>query len=151
MGAALILGALLALATQGGLPDETVEHYSRLARDNLTMARLADGTNVPEETADERAVAIVPTALARQTVERGFLTAAMQVCGMDWQDESYLPYMKTLRTAGRYSSKQLAYIGFLHGIVQGHVASSASQAIDCSDSAKAGWRTMARDSQIVAP
>ncbi|MDP8993564.1 MAG: hypothetical protein M3N07_01065 [Pseudomonadota bacterium] len=109
-----------------------VAMFDRMARDNLTLARLPDGTNVPPETAEERAQPIVPPALTEQTVRRGFLSGEMQACGLDPM-QSFLPYMAALRASGHYSDRQLAYVGLLHGLGQGFAHSELSKAVrSCS-------------------
>lgn len=73
---------------------------------------------------------IVPAALDQQTVRRGALTAQVQACGGQWQTKSYLPYMAQLRASGRYSEKQLTYVGVLHGIAQQVVLKSLESRAD---------------------
>ncbi|MEA3042908.1 MAG: hypothetical protein QOH47_746 [Sphingomonadales bacterium] len=99
------------------MPAELVDQLTARARAILPMARLEDGSNVPPETEAERSQPIVPRPLEVQTIERGILTGQMEACGLDWQNGSYLPYMDALRS--RYRGKPMAYLGLLHGLLQG--------------------------------
>jgi hypothetical protein len=49
-----------------------------VARENLPLARLKNGSPVPPETPEERAQPIVPHALEVQTIDRALLSAAMR-------------------------------------------------------------------------
>ncbi len=125
---AIIAGVLLASiasAAQAQLliepSDEMVEQAAQAVRANLTFARFADGSPVPAETDAELALPILPYELEKQTVRRGVLTGELQACGDDWLGSSFQPYMARMREGGTLSGKQLAYIGMLHGFVQGQV------------------------------
>jgi len=134
-------------------PDaEMVETFTRIARDNLPLARLPDGSNVPPETAEERALPIVPSALAEQTVRRGFLSGELQTCGVDPQQHSFVPYMTALRTSGRYSDRQLAYVGLLHGVSQGFAHSAMAKAVrSCSPGFVRRLRKTVSESEVLTP
>lgn len=125
--------ALLATATSAqALPPPTPEQVAELAaiaRQNIGMARLSDGSLVPAETPEELARPIIPESLVRQSIARGYLTGEMEACGMEWQDGSFLPYMSAIRASRRYSGKQLAYIGMLHGLGQGTAASAVAELV----------------------
>lgn len=112
----------------GPLP-ELVDQLTAAARCNLTKARLRDGSPVPAETPEERAQALVPCSLEVQTIERGLLSAAMATCGLDSDAFSYLPYMRAIRASARYSDKQIAYIGLLHGVTLGALGPSIDAGI----------------------
>jgi hypothetical protein len=100
------------------------------------MARLEDGSNLAPETEAERARPIVPRSLEVQTIERGMLTGRMEACGLDWQNGSYLPYMRALRR--HYRGKPMAYLGLLHGISQATTTIAlAEQGGACTDSIRA--------------
>jgi hypothetical protein len=111
-------------------PDEQmVAEMAAFARTNITKARISDGSFVPPETPEELARPIIPDVLVRQTVARGFLTGEMEACGMDWENESFLPYMAAIRASKLYSDKQLAYIGLLHGLGQGTGAGAVTKLV----------------------
>jgi hypothetical protein len=116
-------------------PDaEAIATLSRLARENLTRARLLDGSNVPPETAAERSRPIIPSELTEQTVRRGYLSGEMEACGLDATEESYLPYMSAIRRSRRYSDTQHAYLGLLHGFSQATAVGLLGAAVDaCSE------------------
>lgn len=120
VSAALAAGAAAAPAAAQS-PDQMADSIGRLARKSLGHAQ-----------------PIVPAALDRQTVKRGALTAQIQACGGRWESASYLPYMAQLRASGRYSKKQLAYVGVVHGIAQQMVLNSlASRPEPCPARARA--------------
>lgn len=56
----------------------------------------------------------------------------MEVCGLESTQLSFLPYMSVLRRDGRYSGKQLAYIGLLHGLSQGYLSQQFDPSL-CSE------------------
>lgn len=118
LAACLLLAAPVS-AQMSPPPPELVDQLTAHARTALPRARLRDGSHLPPETEAERARPIVARALEVQTIERGLLTARIEACALDWQRLSYLRYMAALRSSGRYSDKQMAYVGMLHGITQG--------------------------------
>lgn len=124
--AAALLGMAAPVLAQeeGGPPPALVDRLTSVARENLPLARLKDGSQVPPETPEERAQPIVPRALEVQTIDRALLSAAMNVCGLDSDELSYLPYMRAIRASARYSDKQLAYVGLLHGVALGALGPS---------------------------
>lgn len=107
--------------------ERIVSSATTVARKVLPIAVLPDGSNVPEETPDELAKPIVPDALDAQTVQRGMLAAEMALCDLDWAALSFQPYMNKLRSSGRYSDKQLAYVGLLHGVTMEFTANALSR------------------------
>lgn len=155
----ILLGstALLAsTAVQGqSLPapsEETIERIASFARANLYRAKLSDGSFMPPETPQELTGPIIAPELIRQTVLRGFLTGEMQACGMDWQEDSFGPYMTTVRAARRYSGKQLAYIGLLHGVSQGRALQEmAERTAPCSEGERQRLMRTLRDRPVHTP
>lgn len=126
--ATLIAGVLLTSAASTAQAqliiepsDEMVKQAAQAVRANITLARLADGSQVPAETDAELAVPLAQFELEKQTVRRGVLSGELQACGDDWQQSSFQPYMDRMREARKLNDKQLAYIGMLHGFVQGQV------------------------------
>jgi hypothetical protein len=116
---AAMLASQAAAQSQLAMPPEVVDGLTAAARSNLTMARLQDGSPVPPETPEERAQPIVPRALEEQTIDRALLSMITDVCGLDSDALSYLPYMRKIRESARYSDRQIAYIGLLHGLSMG--------------------------------
>lgn len=129
----MLLGLLAALAltaqsaaaqdpVTGFAPPELVASLTaraiELARAHAGQARLADGSPLPAASEEDRRLFAVPDALETQTVRRGFLTGQLEYCRADGIARSFRPYMARLRASGRYSDRQLAYLGVLHGVGQ---------------------------------
>ena len=148
---AILLGVGSAASAQDvGPPSELVDALTQGARTNLAQARLSDGSNVPPETPEELAQPLVPRALEVQTIERALLSAAMETCGDDYSTLSYQPYMSTLRASGRYSDKQMAYIGLLHGFAMGWLGQDLEPEM-CSEAFSAVMEEEARTAPIATP
>jgi len=114
------------------VPRDIAGAITMMARDNLHRARLPDGTNVPRETADERAISLVSIEDAARVVSTGSAAAAASWCGLDWENGVFHPLMQTERGRGVWSPKQLAYIGLLHGITMGVMENQYQQRGACS-------------------
>ena len=137
-------------AQDDGRPSELVDAITGAVRDNLSRAVLPDGSNVPAETPEERARPLISRNLELATIDRALLSATMEVCGLDYSAISYRPFMSALRESGRFSQKQMAYIGLLHGF------SSASfiktfDASKCSDELTESMIETAKDLPISSP
>jgi hypothetical protein len=117
LAAGLIAAAGPARAQSHPPSDETVAQLTGFARAALPRARLEDGSNVPAETPAERALPIIPRAAEIATIRRGALSGQMEHCGLDWQNRSFMPFMRRLR-AGGWRGKRMAYVGLLHGLSQ---------------------------------
>jgi hypothetical protein len=152
---ALVAAALAASAPAQAQPlpapdDETVERIAGIVRANITRGRVSDGSFVPPETPEELARPIIAAELVRQTVSRGFLSGEMEACGLDGVAASFLPYMAAVRAPGRYSDKQLAYIGLLHGFSRAVAAQAmAERATPCSETERQ-WLVQAVAAMAVA-
>ena len=132
--------------------DELVAEIAAFARTNITKARLSDGSFVPPETPEQLAQPIIPETLVRQTIARGFLTGEMQACGMDWEQGSFRPYMAAIRASRRYSDKQLAYIGILHGLGQGTGAGATARLVSkCPAVHLKRLEQVVREAPVVTP
>lgn len=150
--AATLLAAVPAHAEQLAPPDAgMVEQLAARARANLTLGRLSDGSSVPPETPEELSRPIVPAALVRQTVRRGFLTAELEACAMDWEDASFVPYMQRLRTARRYSDRQMAYLGLLHGFSQGAAERALATRAPCTEGERRRLLRVVAETPILTP
>ncbi len=150
LSAATLVASTAAQAQSLQAPsEEVIDRIASFPRDNLARAKLSDGSFVPPETPQERARPIIAPELIRQTVMRGFLTGEMQACGMNWQESGFLPYMTAVRAARRYSGKQLAYIGLLHGISQGRALQAmAERAAPCSEAERQGLIRAVRETPV---
>lgn len=139
---AVMVAAAPAMADDKTGPDllqgktEIVGLYTEALRKNITQLRLADGRFVPAETAAELAAPVIPEEDAVRTVNRGILSALAEYCGLDWEGESFKPYMAAERGSGRWSDKQMAFIGALHGISQGAMLKGFEKKGACADAAK---------------
>jgi hypothetical protein len=146
----MLVGAAPTSAQRSDVPAELVEQLTARARAALPMAALEDGSRVPPETEAERSLPIVPRSLEIQTIERGMLTGRMEACGLDWQNASYLPYMRALRR--HYRGKPMAYLGLLHGLTQGTTANALAQQGDvCTDAMRARLTAEAASRAIDEP
>lgn len=150
--AALLFAAGPGFAQDINLPDDLVKRLTQAARDTLSSARLADGSTIPPETPEEKAQPIVPRPLELRTINRGLLSARLQVCSQDYRTISYLPFMNALQASGGYSPKQMAYLGILHGVT----ARMMSRPLDgyepdCSEAAVAELKTRAATVQPATP
>lgn len=114
-----------------------VEHLAALARDNLSKARLSEGSPIAPETAEEKSRPLVPMDMLQRTVDRGAITAQAEWCGLDWKNRSFIPFMQQERNRGTWSDKQLAYIGLLHGVTQGSYENAMRSVGECNASQRA--------------
>ena len=134
------------------VPETLVKQLSSAARAQLPSAKLPDGSGVRAETREELSRAIVPAALDSQTVARGILSGQMQHCGTDWAGVSFTPYMSKLRASRRYSAKQLAYVGLLHGVAQGVMSGALRERGQaCTAQASTLLTRMAAEAPIATP
>jgi hypothetical protein len=149
--AAAALGFAAPVAAQeGGPPPALVDDLTAAARSNLSAARMSGGSQVPAETPEELAQPLVPRSLEVQTIERALLSAAIKACGLDYVALNYLPYMAKIRASGRYSDKQIAYIGLLHGISTGYLGRDLDTAM-CTDAFSADMTSEAATVAIETP
>jgi hypothetical protein len=93
-------------------------------RPHIGGLRLGDGNFVPPETPEELKAPVIPYEDSRRVVNRGILSAMAEFCGLDWQHESFIPFMKQERARKRWSGKQIAFIGGLHGVTQNGILKS---------------------------
>ena len=125
-----------------GLTDEAVKSVMDVARQNITKARLADGTFVPKESPGELSLPILPLVDGRRIITAASLSAAAAWCGVEWQNSHYLPMMQQERASRRWSDKQMAYIGLLHGITQGTLQQQHAASGGCDDGTRNNVRRM---------
>lgn len=128
---ALLLATTAAHAQTQAPSDERVEQLTQLTRASLPMAKLEDGSPIPEETPEELARPIVTRTLEVQVIRRGELSGLMERCGLDWQQLSFVPMMTILRARG-WRGKRIAYVGLLHGVSQGMTLRDAAERPPCT-------------------
>ena len=147
----LALALVVAFATPGraqqavpdiGLTDDAVKSVMDVARQNITKARRADGTFVPKESPGELSLPIMPLADGRRIITAASLSAAAAWCGVEWQNSHYLRLMQQERASRRWSDKQMAYIGLLHGITQGTLERQHAASGACDDGTRSNVRQM---------
>jgi hypothetical protein len=148
--AAGLLATAPAFAQSREPTQRQIEDLIAFARAALPMARLEDGSNVPEETPEELKQAIIPRAVEVAVIRRGALSAQMEHCGLDWEHDSYLPMMQRLR-AGGWRGKKMAYVGLLHGVSQGTTERElGSDAVACDPAKVAALKREAASFSIAA-
>jgi hypothetical protein len=153
LASAILVGSAPLTAQTIMQPNEQIiSSVTTVARKALPMAVLPDGSNVPEERPEELAHPIVPAALDAQTVQRGMLSAEMALCDLDWTAVSFRPYMNKLRSSGRYSDKQLAYVGLLHGLTMQFTANALAPYVrGCTKGSKRQLTRMADVQELQLP
>jgi hypothetical protein len=105
-------------------------------RDNIYRLPLGDGTNVPRETAAERAQPLLPPDVERRAVDAGMVSGVSEWCGID-PHMHYAAMIDWERGSGRWSAKQLAYIGGLLDAARSAIKGSRERHI-CDPNGKAG-------------
>lgn len=111
--------------------DDVVRAQVVAALSNIQGALCGDDEPCSPATAVELANPPLSLDEARAILVRGATSGAAEVCGLNWETESFLPMMKHWREAGK-TDRQLALIAMLHGAIQ----QSAIRALrnDCTDS-----------------
>ncbi len=99
--------------------DEFVKQSVNVTNTLFPTGRLADGSPPGPVTEVEERLGVIPLDTAQRIVRLAVDTAFAEYCGLDWAQISFLPIMKRERAEGRWSDRQIAYIGMLHGFVQG--------------------------------
>jgi len=100
--------------------DSDLAHNNmRILRTNITRLRLSDGSFIPPESAEELKTPIIPYEDGKRVVNRGIISAMAEYCGLDWENRSFSPFMQQERSKRKWSDKQMAFIGGLHGMTQG--------------------------------
>jgi hypothetical protein len=136
------------LAQEGAAPsslagnDDLVRKMEQITRDNLSSFKLPDGSNVSEETPEDRQKPIIPFYDAKEVVNRGILTASAVHCGMDGIEKSFAPFMRKQRASGQFTDRQMAYIGGLHGVTQGVFENALKKKGACAPESKAQIQNM---------
>lgn len=102
-----------------------IKGYTRLMLDiadkQIVKAKDKNGMFLEPVSVMEKQVGIIPYDEAKLIVDRGVFSAIANACGYDWENESYLALMGKERASGKWSDRQLAYMGLLHGISMGYV------------------------------
>ena len=121
--AAIICASSVCPVMAEALPNQTVsdkviQHLAKIARQNISHARLNDGSFVPAETAKEQAKPLLPDTTIRRIIEQGVVADMRATCRMDWEKPFYA-FMDNEVKTGKLTPKQHAYADLLHGISMG--------------------------------
>ena len=133
-GVALLAMASANAAGSGLFPRfdaKTVDAVAALARQHLPEAVLEDGSPVPPETPEELSRPLLPPQIVKQAMDLGVASSYGEYCKLDWKSH-YLAYMKRERDELRRTSKQMAYLGLIHGIMMGVSQKMAPGKTTCS-------------------
>lgn len=106
-----------------------------LALANIQRARCGSTPCAPATDA-ERANPPIAETQARGIVAAGLISAFAEHCGLDWQMRSFAPLMRKLRTDLRFSERQMALAGVMHGIMQ-QTARDSLAGKPCTDQMRA--------------
>lgn len=140
----LLLGSLAAPAWSALLPEATrAELLQAVQQQFWGRARYADGSPVLPADEAERQRLPVSSDLARQVMDVGELSGLAEWCALDWQSH-YLSLTSSARRHG-LTEKQLAFIGVIHGALQGFMA-RAMQARSCDSEQRARVAQLLRQS-----
>ena len=113
------------------MSDSEAKMFMELARQNITQAKLHDGSFVPAETEEEKKTPIIPVLDGQRVIQVGFRSGVAAWCKVDNKDY-YLGFMQQERGHSRWTDKQIAYIGLLHGVAKGSVL-RATETTACPD------------------
>ncbi|MDA0782510.1 MAG: hypothetical protein O2970_10355 [Proteobacteria bacterium] len=126
----LLLTIFLAFPSYGN-DDKLISDLMQVAREQITSAKLLDGSFVPAETEEEKKTPIIKIEDARRIVGVGQQSAIAAWCNVEWYKSSFTNLMQHERSKEIWSDKQLAYIGLLHGITMGMTEKSVKQRGEC--------------------
>jgi hypothetical protein len=100
------------------LSDESVRRVLTLALDNIQRGLCGDQPCAPATEADRQNPPITIHE-ARTIMHRGVLSGAALHCDLDWLQRNFQPMMAHWRHTIKKNPRQMAFIGFVHGITQG--------------------------------
>ena len=103
----------------GKIAEEVVAHAVDTANKLLPQGQLRDGSSPAPVTPAEERQGVIPREDARRIVNSAADAALTEHCELDWRNLSYRPLMRRERQRDIWSDRQLAFIGILHGYVQG--------------------------------
>lgn len=155
-GALLLSCALLALSSPAfakagqvfedgammQLPPDIYALLGDIARKNLKEAKTSETEFIGEETAEQMKDPLLDDAHRKRVIDRGMISVYSEWCGMDYKEQSYLPFMTHERAKKKWSDKQIAYIGVLHGVTMGLFKEKVSALGTCPDQLKQKLKTL---------
>ncbi len=130
-----ILSTNIEDARMAEMPKETYQQIGKLARDNLGKAQLPDGSFITE-TEESKKDPLLKDADRKRVIDRGFISTFADWCGLDWKNRSFFPFMEYERLKGKWSDKDMAYMGMLHGVSMGVLQTELKKKGDCPADSK---------------
>lgn len=100
------------------ISDALADQLLALVTGNLARARGSDGQPLPPLSEAERARPLFERTFVKEIFDVGVASGIAEACGMNWQDNNYLPLMKRERSRHTHSQHQIAAISMLHGLGQ---------------------------------
>jgi hypothetical protein len=108
-----------AQAEDKSLPDGLVQSLADYARKELPNAVMPNGKTVGPETTQEKAERfLIPFPDLQRVAKHGGISAYAYLCGLDWENRSYLPFLGAEAHSGRWTDKELVYISVMHQFTQ---------------------------------
>ncbi|QRM20260.1 hypothetical protein GBK02_13080 [Dechloromonas sp. TW-R-39-2] len=127
----LSLVFLCGISHAGILPEAQREELLSLVLQNFWgKAKLSNGQFAQPTSEKDRITVPISRAVANRAFDVGEVSGLAEWCGLDWQS-NYTSLTGGARNRG-FSDKQVAFVSFLHGAAQGHIASAMSKSGACS-------------------
>lgn len=106
------------------VPDKQIDEFIQLALTGF-WGKAVDENDHPIQPKDEldRKTVPIPIADARRVAHAGVPAGFAAWADLDWESY-YKAFMKKERSSGRWSGKQIAFIGILFGVAQGSIEKS---------------------------
>ena len=107
--------------------DKEADHFTQLALENF-WGKAIDETGKPLQPKDdkERKALPIPRSDALRIAHAGVPAGLAVWAGLEWKPY-YLAFMQKERRSGRWSQKQIAFIGVLFGVAQGSTEKAFSE------------------------
>ncbi|PCK00381.1 MAG: hypothetical protein COA45_00950 [Zetaproteobacteria bacterium] len=96
------------------LPDDYVLSTIQKVRPMLYRLKISATEFVGQETLEELDDPLITLKEAERVLVRGIISSTAEWCHLEWKEKSFIPFMAENRRFGK-TSKQMAYIGALHG------------------------------------
>ena len=116
-----------------------------------SVAAIAEELFPPEQDREGPQNADLPSPeLQRRALERGVLSGVLQLCGAEWQDTSFVPFMRAVRARGDLTLKQISMMSFFHGFAQGRAGQRLTERRSdlCSVPRLEGYRALAGENSF---
>lgn len=115
------------------ISDEEVRRALSLGVENFQRLKCDGNRFCSPATPEEKASPPLSLAEARAIMQRGALSGLAEHCRLDWQQRNFGPMMDYWRTTMKKTERQMALVGFLHGVVQQALYSSVAARGACGD------------------